>query len=59
MHATTMIRPNAAYFINATKEKYPSIIYFIDIHRDSIKRGQSTVTIGDKNYAKVLFVVGF
>ena len=40
------------YFINAAKEKYPSIMYFIDIHRDSIKRSQSTITIDGKNYAK-------
>lgn len=46
------------YFINAAREEYPTLTYFIDIHRDSIKKSQSTVTIGDKNYAKVLFVVG-
>ena len=30
----------------------------IDIHRDSIKKDASTVTINGKKYAKVLFVVG-
>ncbi len=40
------------------KAKYPSLKYFIDIHRDSISKEASTVTIGGKNYAKILFVVG-
>lgn len=40
------------------KNKYNSLEYFIDIHRDSISKAYSTVTIGDKNYAKVLFVIG-
>ena len=39
-------------------KKYPSLKYFIDIHRDSVPRSMSTVTINNKNYAKVLFVVG-
>ena len=46
------------YFINAAKEEYPTLKYFIDIHRDSVKKVSSTATIGDKSYAKVLFVVG-
>ena len=32
--------------------------YFIDIHRDSITKNYSTVLINNKNYAKVLFVIG-
>ena len=46
------------YFIEERIKEYPSIKYFIDIHRDSIKRNYSTVNIDNKNYAKVLFVVG-
>ncbi len=46
------------HFIEQRKEEYPTINYFIDIHRDSIKRNYSTITINDKNYAKVLFVIG-
>ena len=30
----------------------------IDIHRDSVSKKASTVTINNKNYAKILFVVG-
>lgn len=38
--------------------KYDSLKYFIDIHRDSVSKKVSTVTINNKNYAKILFVVG-
>lgn len=37
---------------------YPSLKYFIDIHRDSLPKDKTTVTINGKNYAKVLFIVG-
>ena len=46
------------YFIEEAKRKYPSIKYFIDIHRDSVTKEYSTAIINDKSYAKVLFVVG-
>lgn len=32
--------------------------YFIDIHRDSRRKDQTTVTINGKSYAKLVFVVG-
>lgn len=41
-----------------TKNKYDSIKYYIDLHRDSIKKDASTVVINKKKYAKTLFVVG-
>lgn len=40
------------------KEKYPSIIYFIDLHRDGIDKSLSTVTINGKSYAKMMFLLG-
>jgi len=40
------------------KSKYPSLKYFIDIHRDSIPKESSTANIEGKKYAKILFVVG-
>ena len=46
------------YFIEEKIKEYSSIKYFIDLHRDSIKKNYSTTSINDKNYAKVLFVVG-
>lgn len=44
--------------ILSKKSEYPSLKYFIDIHRDSVSKDMSTVTINGKNYAKILFVVG-
>ena len=40
------------------KEQYPSIKMFIDLHRDAVPKNLSTVTIDNKEYAKVLFVIG-
>lgn len=39
-------------------KKYPSLKYFIDIHRDSIPKSMSTININNKDYARVLFVIG-
>lgn len=39
-------------------KKYPSLKYFIDIHRDSISKKSSTITINKKPYAKIMFVAG-
>lgn len=36
----------------------PSLEYFIDIHRDSVKKSITTATINDKKYAKVMFLLG-
>ncbi len=38
--------------------KNPSLQYFVDLHRDSVKKSISTTTIDNKNYAKILFIVG-
>jgi len=45
-------------FILDKKNKYSSLEYFIDIHRDSVSRSVTTVNIGGKSYARILFVVG-
>ena len=45
-------------YLDEIKEKYPSIEYFIDVHRDSLYKSKKTVTINDKDYAKILFIVG-
>ncbi len=45
-------------FISNAKEKYKSLKYYIDLHRDSIDKDLSTITIDNKNYARVLFVLG-
>lgn len=46
------------FFIIDAKSKYDSLVFFIDLHRDSIKKAQSTVTINGKSYAKTLLLVG-
>lgn len=45
-------------FMLDKKNMYPSIKYFIDIHRDSVGKNVSTTKINGKSYAKILFVVG-
>lgn len=40
------------------KKTYPSLIYFIDLHRDSLTHDKTTLTYNEKNYAKVMFLVG-
>lgn len=45
-------------FLLDAKNKYDSLKYYIDIHRDAIKKGEGTIAIKGKNYAKTLFVVG-
>lgn len=36
----------------------PSLVYFIDLHRDAISKDVSTVEIGDEYCAKLMLVVG-
>jgi len=45
-------------FMENAKIKYPSLTYFIDLHRDSSNYDKTTVEINGKSYAKLLFVVG-
>ena len=40
------------------KKNNPSLKYFIDLHRDSISYDKTTLNYNDKNYAKLLFLVG-
>ena len=45
-------------FLEDSILKYPTLKYFIDIHRDSLKKEKTTVTIDNKNYAKLIFLIG-
>lgn len=45
-------------FMEQQKKDNPSLKMFIDLHRDSVKKEYSTVTINEKNYAKIMFLVG-
>ena len=40
------------------KQEHPSLKYFIDVHRDSLPKSRTTVTINEKDYATILFIVG-
>ena len=35
-----------------------TLTYFIDVHRDSLTKDRTTVTIDGKNYAKTIFLIG-
>ena len=45
-------------FMLDKQNSYESLKYYIDIHRDSVNKKLSTVTINNKSYARILFVVG-
>ena len=45
-------------FMLDKQNTYSSLKYYIDIHRDSVGRELTTVKIGNKNYARILFVIG-
>ena len=47
------------FFAKEAKKNNPSIRYMFDIHRDSAPKNITSVTIDDKPYTKVLFVVGY
>ena len=46
------------YLIQDTLGKHNNLDLLIDLHRDAITYNSSTITINNKKYAKVLFVVG-
>jgi len=45
-------------FMENAKEQYPSLNYFIDLHRDSSIYDKTTTEINGEKYVKILFVVG-
>ena len=45
-------------FMLDKQNSYKSLKYYIDIHRDSISKELSTINIGNKSYARILFVIG-
>lgn len=46
------------HFLELSKNKNPSLKYFIDIHRDSLTKDKTTLVHNNKKYAKIMFVVG-
>ncbi len=45
-------------FLQQVKQQYPSLTYFIDLHRDSVSYDKTTLTNDRLTYAKILFIVG-
>lgn len=45
-------------YLEEAKNNYPSVKYFIDLHRDSSVKEKTTTTYEGKDYAKILFIVG-
>ena len=45
-------------FLKNVMSNYNTLKYFIDIHRDSVTKDISTCSIGNKDYARILFVLG-
>lgn len=45
-------------FLEEVILKYPTLNYFIDIHRDSVDGKVTTTIIDNKSYAKIMFVLG-
>lgn len=45
-------------YLEDAKKNNPSIEYFIDVHRDSLKKDKTTVEIENKSYAKTIFLIG-
>jgi len=44
--------------VEDAKEKNKSLKYFIDVHRDSVKRELTTIEINNITYARLYFVIG-
>lgn len=45
-------------FLEDVKDMYPTLNYFLDIHRDSVSSEHTKVTINNIDYARILFVLG-
>lgn len=45
-------------YLNDSKEKNPTLKYFIDVHRDSLPKEKTTVNINGKSFAKTIFLLG-
>ena len=45
-------------YLDDSKLNNPSLKYFIDVHRDSLTKDKTTVSINDKSFAKIIFLLG-
>lgn len=46
------------YYLEKDYKLNKSLKYFIDLHRDSAKKNNTTININGKSYAKILFILG-
>ncbi len=44
--------------LESARENNPSLKYYIDVHRDSLDKGRTTIEIAGKTYAKTIFLIG-
>ena len=45
-------------YMEDIRNRYPSLKYFIDIHRDSLDRNKTYINIEGRDYAKLIFLIG-
>lgn len=45
-------------YMEDIKNNNPTLKYFIDVHRDSLTKDRTTVTINGRDYAKTIFLIG-
>ena len=45
-------------YLDDAKKTNKSLKYFIDVHRDSLSKNDTTIVINNKSYAKVIFLIG-
>lgn len=48
----------AGYFVRDIMAQYPSLEFFVDLHRDGIPHHYATASIAGESYARILFVIG-
>ncbi len=44
--------------METAKKNNPTLKYYIDLHRDALTHDKTTLTVDDKSYAKILFLIG-
>lgn len=45
-------------FLERAQKDNPSLMFYIDVHRDSVKKSITTVEINEKSYARIMLLLG-
>lgn len=45
-------------YLNDSRKNFPTLKYFIDVHRDSLRKDRTTAIVDNKKYAKIIFILG-